>query len=262
MPEEFNLEQELAAALSADNEPAEAESVENEQVADVHEETPEVKQPIQPEGKTEKDSFYADMRRKQELDRNKAELNQLKQQNARREERLQSVLSRFFEGNTLEEMLDTAQARAEGISTEELHQRQREVAAQQAQVDEAAALRGQVEYYQQLQAQQMMDNDLKEIQAIDPTVTSLADLPPMFVSLRFNDVQPMSAKEAFLAAKNITEQTKTPKPASTGSMTSSAVKEEKEYFTSEELDNLTSKDLDKPGVFEKAMRSMERLGRK
>jgi hypothetical protein len=35
---------------------------------------------------------------------------------------------------------------------------------------------------------------------------------------------------------------------------------EREFFTSEELDQLTPKQLDDPNIFEKAMRSLSRLG--
>ena len=55
-----------------------------------------------------------------------------------------------------------------------------------------------------------------------------------------------------------TVQTKTPKPASVGSISGSGTAES-EFFTSEELDKLTPRQLDDPKIMEKAMRSMARL---
>ncbi len=47
--------------------------------------------------------------------------------------------------------------------------------------------------------------------------------------------------------------------ASPGGVTGKASTPEREFFTSEELDKLTPKDLDDPNIFEKAMRSLSKL---
>jgi hypothetical protein len=48
--------------------------------------------------------------------------------------------------------------------------------------------------------------------------------------------------------------------ASPGGVSGKAEAPEKEFFTGEELDKLTPKQFDDPNIFEKAMRSLSRLG--
>ena len=49
--------------------------------------------------------------------------------------------------------------------------------------------------------------------------------------------------------------------ASPGGVSGKGTAIEQEFFTNEELDKLTDKDLDNPNIYEKAMRSLSRLGR-
>lgn len=224
-------------------------SVESQEVAE-----PEVSESVeqametQPVAeKTDRDSYYRDMRRKQELDQARADNARLQQQM----EMVQKTLGNFFEGNTLEEQLDYAQAQSMGIDVTTYR-------AQRQEQEQAQAVQQELQMYRQREIDRMMDDDLKAVQAIDPTVTSLKDLPETFLALRFNQAAPMSARDAFIATKAITQQTKTPKPASVGSISGSGTAES-EFFTNEELNNLTPKMLDDPKVMEKAMRSMARL---
>lgn len=219
-------------------------SVENEQVADVQQEE-QVTEAVNT--KTERDSYFADQRRKQELDDARAELEALKKQNQRAEQTLKS----YFEGNSLEDMLDYAQSQQTGVSIDEIK-------AQNAALARQAELEQQLDFYRQKDIEREMEADLKAIQEIDPKITSLNEMSELFYTLRFNEKHPVSAKEAYLAVKAIENQTKQPKPASLGSMTG-AGKAESEFFTSAELDRLTAKDLDDPKVMEKALRSMARL---
>ena len=197
--------------------------------------------------KTGRDSYYRDMRRKQELDQARADNARLQQQM----EMVQKTLGNFFEGATLEEQLDYASAQAQGIDVSTYR-------AQRQEQEQAQAVQQELQMYRQREIDRMMEDDLKAVQAIDPTVTSLKDLPETFLALRFNQAAPMSARDAFIATKAITQQTKTPKPASVGSISGSGTAES-EFFTNEELNNLTPKMLDDPKVMEKAMRSMARL---
>ena len=197
--------------------------------------------------KTDRDAYYADLRRKQELDQARAENTRLQQQM----EMVQKTLGNFFEGATLEEQLDYASAQAQGIDVSTYR-------AQRQEQEQAQAVQQELQMYRQREIDRMMDDDLKAVQAIDPTVTSLKDLPETFLALRFNQAAPMSARDAFIATKAISQQTKTPKPASVGSISGSGTAES-EFFTSEELDKLTPKMLDDPKIMEKAMRSMARL---
>ena len=197
--------------------------------------------------KTDRDAYYADLRRKQELDQARADNARLQQQM----EMVQKTLGNFFEGATLEEQLDYASAQAQGIDVSTYR-------AQRQEQEQAQAVQQELQMYRQREIDRMMEDDLKAVQAIDPTVTSLKDLPETFLALRFNQAAPMSARDAFIATKAITQQTKTPKPASVGSISGSGTAES-EFFTNEELNNLTPKMLDDPKVMEKAMRSMARL---
>lgn len=79
-----------------------------------------------------------------------------------------------------------------------------------------------------------------------------------------------SFKEKFSSDVGISEiyelyqkvNTKKEKPSSPGSVKSTTTnKDEKEFFTSKELDQLTEKDLDNPKILEKAIKSMSKLGR-
>lgn len=197
--------------------------------------------------KTERDAYYADLRRKQELDQSRQDNDRLRQQL----EAVQKTLGNYFEGSTLDEQLEYAQAQSLGIDVSTYRQQKEEE-------NKAQAVQNELQMYRQREIDRMMADDLRAVQAIDPTVTSLNDLSPTFLALRFNQTAPMGAKEAFLATKAIETQTKTPKPASVGSI-SSAGTVESEFYTSAELDALTPKMLDDPKVMEKAMRSMARL---
>ena len=197
--------------------------------------------------KTERDAYYADQRRKQELEQARAENTRLMQQM----DSIQKTLGNFFEGATLEEQLDYAQAQSLGIDVSTYRQQKQEQ-------QQALAVQNELQMYRRREIDRMMEDDLKAVQAIDPTITSLKDLPGTFLALRFNQAAPMSARDAFVATRAIEAQTKTPKPASVGSISSSGTAES-EFFTSEELDALTPKMLDDPKIMEKALRSMARL---
>lgn len=178
------------------------ESVENQKVAET--ETQENN------SKTEKDSHFADMRRKQQLDK-------IREENSYLKEKIES-----FDNRDYEDMEST------------------------------------IEYYQQREIERQMSDDLREIQEIDSNVTDLDSLSPIFFALRFNDVAPMTAKEAFIAYKTIEENTQQPKPISTGSLLNQ-ISTQSEYFTNSQLDKLTKKQLENPKILEKAMKSMARL---
>lgn len=213
----------------------------NEQVAQAQETQPTAGV------KTEKDSFYADMRRKQELETTREKYAQLEKQL----EAANNALGAFFEGNTLQERMDNANAQALGVDVSKI------VADREAR-EKISSLEQQLEQYRAKDITKQMSDDLAEIKAIDPSITSLEDLPQSFIALRFNSVAPMSAKEAFIAVREIEKQTKQPKPPSMGSMTGTG-SHEAEFFTNEELNKLTKAQLSDPKIMEKAKKSMARL---
>ena len=65
---------------------------------------------------------------------------------------------------------------------------------------------------------------------------------------------------AYAAMQQAKQATAKPVPPVMGAVNQTPA--EKEFYTSEELDRLTDKDLDDPSIFARAMRSMTRLGRK
>ncbi len=227
----------------------------SEQTAESGVEVQEVAEPAvneqvgqtQTTGKTEKDSYFADMRRKQELEQMRESNSQLKRQL----EDAQKAFASYFEGSTLQEQMDYAAAQTRGVDVADIR-------AEREAADRVSSLERELEQYRQRDIEKMMADDLREIQSIDPTVTSLDDLPRTFTALRFNKDAPMSAKEAFFAVKAIQQQTKAPKPASVGSVTGTGTVEN-EFFTEAELDALDDKRLSNPKIMEKAMRSMARL---
>ena len=117
----------------------------------------------------------------------------------------------------------------------------------------------QLEMYQNREIDKMMADDLAAVQALDPSVTALSDLPDSFFALRFNSLSPMGAARAYTAAKAVEQASVPPKPASAGPIEGESGGES-EYFTADELDRLTPKMLDNPKIMEKALRSMTKLG--
>ncbi len=202
-------------------------------------------QPAAENQRTDRDSFFANQRRKQQLDEARATNARLQQQI----DTAHRTLGTFFEGDSLEEQLDYARAKALGTEVSTIR-RQKET--------ETQAVYSELQMYRNREIHRMMAEDLQAVQSIDPTVTSLNDLPPTFLALRFNHNAPMSAQQAFIAMKAIETQTKQPKPDSVGSILG-AGNAESEFFTSEELDALTPHSLDNPKIMEKALRSMARL---
>ncbi len=234
--------------------------------------------------KTEVDSSFADRRRKQQLDK-------LRLENEKYKKQLESLNIKFSQDksynqdnynikNPCGEIIDEKKERdiTEDFSkTEEfnlekelenaIHQ---DLSTEKDDVTEIFARLGELgrtkiekmsadlQFYKDKEIHNLMDSDLKEIQSIEPKITNIEDLPALFLALRFNENAPMCAKEAFVTMKTIEQQTKQPKPYSTGSVVGSGTVES-EFFTSEELDKLDSNQLSDPKIFEKAMKSVARL---
>lgn len=100
-----------------------------------------------------------------------------------------------------------------------------------------------------------MSADLESIRKLDPGVSSLESLGGDFIRLIENGVD---ASVAYSAVKRATEGKVTPKPPATGAVGRSESPENR-YYTSKELDRLTSRDLENPAVFRKAMESLKNL---
>ena len=97
-----------------------------------------------------------------------------------------------------------------------------------------------------------MANELRSLQAHDPAanLTSIAELGDDYVRLRKAGVSATSAYEAVKYRRAKSEI-----PPDTGALGSDRA-QEKEFYTPDEVDRLSSRELDDPKIMERVMRSM------
>lgn len=100
-----------------------------------------------------------------------------------------------------------------------------------------------------------MSSDLKKIQKLDPSIKSLESIGGDFAKLIQNGID---ASVAYIAVKRAAEGARPKRPPMPGAI-GVTEKTTGEFFTSRELDRLTSKDLENPAIFKKAMESLKRL---
>ena len=160
-------------------------------------------------------------------------------------------LSKYgYSGATAQEILDQLEAKQTGSTVEQI--RQSRAKAQKAVQDDPMyqdMLKKNIEYGKA--------EDLRQIQAVDSSVKSVDELGDNYFKLRAAGIDAMTAYRAIKGASAPT----TPKPADIGPISDGGSAED-EYYTSEQLDRLTDKDLDNPKIFKKAMASLSRLGKK
>ena len=127
--------------------------------------------------------------------------------------------------------------------------------AQLARASELEKYKEQSDIYLSKLVDGRMQADLEAIQKLDPTVTDLESLGGEFLRVIENGVD---AKVAFSAVRAANEGSLSRRPPETGAV---GVAEEAqcEFFSSKELDRLTSRDLENPLIFKKAMKSLKRL---
>lgn len=192
-------------------------------------------------GKTETDAAFAEMRRaNQQLEREKKQMMQ--------------ALSRYFEGETPEDLSINALAYADQRDPDEYRQEWEH--AQEYEALKATNEDLETELFN-LRAEKLMRDDLREIQEIDPSIKSLDDLGESFLKLRLNNDVQLSATEAYYAVKAKEQREKILAPSAIGKVADN--KTERDYFTSEEIDNLTDEQLNDDKIWEKVMRSLEKL---
>lgn len=186
--------------------------------------------------KTEQDSAFAEMRR-----RNK----ELEQEN----QLMLDALSRYFNGGDAQELSIQAQAYADDRNPED-------VRAELERTQEAERLKTENEELQEqilnIQLEKRMAEDLRTIQGIDPTVKSLEDLGESYLNYISAG---LDATDAYYASLLKDQKEKVYPPDSIGKIADTKI--ERDYYTSEELDNLTDDELE--ANWEKVMRSMKRL---
>ena len=206
----------------------------------------EVEPAAQPQRDFEKDSGYAKLRREAEQAKKEAE-------QARREaEAIKAQLKKHdFVGKDGFDLVDQLEAQRTQKPIEEVRAERERLSRLEELEAENAALK-------QREIERFFEKDLDLLKKTYPDLKE-TDVFKIgngeFSKLRAAGVDPIVAYEAILAKQ--TKETK-PRPPSTGSVKSNTPPES-EYFTSDQLDALTSKQLDDPKIFAKAMASMEKL---
>lgn len=231
MDENYNVESAETPEVAEPETEALEESAETQDVAEPATETDNSEESYeQPtHQRTEQDAAFAEMRRQNQ--------------------QMMAALSRYFDGESVEDLVINANAYAEQRDPEDYRQdyeRDREF--------EDLKLRNQELEEQLIDAEvnRLMREGLREVQAIDPNVKSLDDLGDTFTNLIANGIP---TKQAYYAAKAMELNEKVLAPTAIGRV--SDTKAERDYYTSEELDNLTDEEMD--ANWDKVMRSMGRL---
>ena len=214
------------------------ESVETQEVAETASDESETYEEQEQSGRTEQDAAFAEMRRaNQALERD----NQM----------MREALLRYFDGETAEELSINANAYAEQRDPEEYRQEYERLREAEDLKAENEELREQL---LNAQVEQLMREGLREVREIDPSIKSLEDLGETFAKFISSG---LTTKEAYYASKAMELKEKVLAPSAIGRV--SDTKSERDYFTSEELDNLTDAELDDDEIWAKVQRSLARL---
>ena len=177
--------------------------------------------------------------------------------------RLLEALKGYGYSGSAEEVAAQIAAAQRGISIEEFNAQEQQAAERAKEMmqndPEYLAMKQKAEAYEQAAFDNLFKSDLEAIKKAFPDFKgkTIDDLGDQFAALRANGVDAVTAYAAMQQAKQATAK---PVPPVMGAVNQTPA--EKEFYTSDELDRLTDKDLDDPGIFAKAMRSMTRLGRK
>jgi hypothetical protein len=235
MDENYNESAEIQEVAEPETDALESE--ETQEVAETAPDTEISESTEQPtHQRSDADAAFAEMRRQ-----NQALENEKRQ--------MMEALQRYFDGESVEDLVINANAYAEQRDPEDYRQdyeRDREYEDLKARY---ASLEDEL---LNAQVDRLMQEGLREVQAIDPNVKSLDALGESFARLIANGVP---TKEAYYASKAMELKEKILAPDAIGRV--SDTKTERDYYTSEELDNLTDEEMD--ANWDKVMRSMGRL---
>ena len=213
------------------------ESAETQEVAepDTADNSNEVAENTERE-RTDADARFAEMRRQN-------------QQLEREAQMMREALSRYFEGETAEELSINANAYAEERDPDEYRAEWERQQDYEKAIHENEELRSQM---LDMRVREMMREGLREIQEIDPSIKSLDELGSSFAKMIGAG---LSNKEAYYATLAMNNKDKVFAPDPIGRVSDNRI--ERDYYTSEELDNLTDEELD--ANWDKVMRSMKLL---
>ena len=190
--------------------------------------------------RTEMDAAFAEMRRQN-------------QQLEREARMMREALSTYFEGETAEELSINANAYAQQRDPDEYRAEWQKQQEYENALQENEHLKTQM---LEMEVDRMMREGLREVQAIDPNVKSLDELGEPFVKMI---AAGLTTKEAYYATLAMNNKEKVFAPSPIGKVSDNRI--ERDYYTSEEIDNLTDEELDDPIIWEKVMKSMSLLGK-
>ena len=188
--------------------------------------------------RTEADARFAEMRRQN-------------QQLERDAQMMRDALSRYFEGETAEELSINANAYAEERDPDEYRQEWEREQDYERAIRENEELRDRM---LEMEIDKRMEEGLREVKEIDPNVKSLDELGESFIHMI---AAGLTTKEAYYATLAMRNNEKVFAPDPIGRVSDNRV--ERDYYTSEELDNLTDEELD--ANWDKVMRSMDLLSK-
>lgn len=238
MDENINIESEEIQDV-ADPEMDEAlESAETQDVADP-DTTEDSHGETEQTGRTEADARFAEMRR-------------ANQQLEREAKMMREALSRYFEGETAEELSINANAYAEERDPDEYRQEWEHQQEYERTRQENEALKEQM---LEMEIDRLMRDGLREVQEIDPSIKSLDELGESFGKMIGAG---LTTKEAYYATLALNNNDRVFAPDAVGRVSDNRV--ERDYYTSEELDNLTDEEIDEN--WDKVWRSMNLLDKK
>ena len=257
------MEEILSEEIQEVAEPVEEVVETSEQTQEVAEPEPQqetVEQPKVEERDYERDAAFANMRRSMEqAQKEREETQKLLEAMKAEKERLTNSFGLFgFKGN-VDEIEDQAKAHYSGKTVEEVRnerlQAQKVFEEQQRREQENLAKDNQIKDLQRQLYARILDDDLKKVQSIDPSIKSLDDLGEDFAKMRMSGV---STDVAYHAVKSSLEANKKTPPPEMGKVNATQ-KADKTYYTQDEVDAMIAsndKALDNPGVLEKIRKSM------
>ena len=248
MYEDYNIESAESQEV-AEPETEELESAESQEVAEPETSETPTEEVSESEagsfGRTEADAAFAEMRRQNQ------DLQSQLEDMARRNAAMSGALSRYFEGEDDDELVINANAYAEERDPAEYREQyERDIEFERLQAQNYAL----EEQLIDVEVSRLMQEGLRDVQAIDPSIKSLEELGDSFVDFI---AAGLSTEDAYWAVKAKERDTKVLAPDAIGKVADT--KSERDYFTSEELDALTDDDLNDDAIYEKAMRSLQRL---
>jgi hypothetical protein len=258
------MEEILSEEIQEVAEPVEEVVETSEQTQEVAEPETQVEVPAEEkkveERDYERDAAFANMRRSMEqAQKEKEETQKLFEAMKADKERLAKAFGMYGFNGDVDEIEDQAKAHYSGKTVEEVRnerlQAQKVFEEQQRREQENLAKDNQIKDLQRQLYARILDDDLKKVQSIDPSIKSLDDLGADFAKMRMSGV---STDVAYHAVKSSLEANKKTPPPEMGKVNATQ-KADKTYYTQDEVDAMIAsndKALDNPGVLEKIRKSM------